>query len=335
VFDPDGSRKDSDNDEFGDGVATSTLRYEFSLDGGGKWQPATPATGSPTYNGRTKRRGQTATFVWNAQTDEAISDDVRFRITLGNHLGPIGGRTPPYRTGLTQRGAVSAISPPFRVRATTCEWPENASIYPTNVGQSIKLQGNATGGGNGQFGQMFFDWDFGNNITFTGQITYHTFPGIGTYVVTLTVRGVPCPVTRFDFVTSTVNFGLNFTNTVYLPLILKGGGGAAPTTIGATFDDMPKNFSLTQVTGLVGNIQTGATVLQWDTHALSNNTLGYRLYRAPMGSTLFQLLADLPADVTTYTDTAATCGQMYFVTVYDAAGESLPGTASYFSPPCQ
>jgi len=92
-----------------------------------------------------------------------------------------------------------------------------------------------------------------------------------------------------------------------------------------------------QVTGFWGDVQadTGATRLRWDPSPSEDAVLGYRVYRSSVESPGFQRLAEVPATVTSYTDEAATCGYAYFVTAYNAQGESLASTSSYYSPPCR
>ncbi len=63
--------------------------------------------------------------------------------------------------------------------------------------------------------------------------------------------------------------------------------------------------------------------------------MGYRVYRgARMDDGPYALLATLPPNITAYTDHSATCDQAYYVTAFNAAGESWPSTSSYYTPPC-
>jgi hypothetical protein len=83
---------------------------------------------------------------------------------------------------------------------------------------------------------------------------------------------------------------------------------------------------------LQGTVQGQATRLEW--LPLAAGVEGYRVYRAPMGETPYRTIAELSAEVTSFSDEGATCGYMYLVTAYNQAGESLPSSTSYFSPPC-
>ncbi len=93
------------------------------------------------------------------------------------------------------------------------------------------------------------------------------------------------------------------------------------------------------MTGLQGEIHTqrGSTYLEWSPSPAADSVLGYHIYRAPRGAVgvNFQVLDTVSAEVHSYTDQTAACGYMYFVTAFNATGESLPSTASYFSPPCR
>ncbi|MEW5961074.1 MAG: PKD domain-containing protein, partial [Chloroflexota bacterium] len=337
VYDPDGryqhGTRNNLNDVAGEYAVTSTVQYSVR---GTHWQTANGS--GPTYNPGTQRY----TFNWRAGTDlnnasNAASDDVRLRVTI-SHIN---------KNGLVQRAKTSAVSPPFRVRNLECVWPEDASITyqppsPIIPGQPVTFTGNVIGGGNGIFGQITYNWDFGNGVISQGVIIYHTFAPTSTPVVSLTVTGAPCPVTRPDFVATTLTLAQSqpISGGIYLPIILKSSVGAGaveevPTEGIITFGQMPGNAGLTQITGLFGTIEAGGTALQWDAGPPDDNILGYRIYRANVGTIGFTLLADVPANITTYTDATATCGKTYFVTSYNSAGESLPSTASYFSPPCQ
>ncbi|MBI1876950.1 MAG: fibronectin type III domain-containing protein, partial [Chloroflexi bacterium] len=180
-----------------------------------------------------------------------------------------------------------------------------------------------------------------------GLVIPHTYALGGVYMVKLMVIGKPCPVSRNAVATTIIVIA---GEQVYLPLVLKSGAGGATSTAATpevsgvtTPEASGEVFSLNvtpgspaQVTGLQGNEPgNGTTTLVWNPSSPDNVVLGYRLYRSPIGAVSFQRLAEVSADVTTYSDATATCGQMYFVTAYNAEGESLPSTASYFSPPCQ
>jgi PKD repeat protein len=327
IYDPDGTHQNGvrSNASIANGNVIS-IAFEYSLNGGGSWQPA---------NGNWNSSNPTDVFTWIAGQDlngveEAVSDIIRLRISIIHKN----------KTGQLQRAKTSAISPPIRVRNLSCAWPEETSFsyQPTTVtaGEAVQFLATTIGGGDEEFGQIIFVWDFGDTMTTTGHLAQHTYTTAGTYTVTLTANGAACPIARSESVTQTIVVGVHILeNPVYLPVILKSssGGSTAGVSGGIGILNITAD-SPARVTGLVGHVSSGATTLRWEAAAPEDGAAGYRLYGSPAGTIAFQLLAELPADVTTYTD-AATCGQMYFVTAYNASGESLPSTASYFSPPCQ
>jgi uncharacterized repeat protein (TIGR01451 family) len=336
VYDPDGPLQNGSRDAqlpatppnlpavAGQYAITTGLEYEFSLDGGGSWQPA---HGTLSYDSVTRRY----TFAWQAGLDlanpqEAVSDDVRFRISAVHKNK--GGRV--------QSAMTSAISPPFRVRNLNCVWPEDALITyqpPVTAGVTAVFSGSVTA----YSSQVFFAWDFGdgNPPPDTGWMMPHIYSTGGTYVITMTVTGNACPVVRSTFATATVTVAprVLWANTFHLPIILKSGaGGAASSAVWGAGVAMP----LHQVSGLEGNVRAGeGTLLRWQPGAASDAVLGYRVYRSRIGPLDFQLLAEVPPDTADYTDATAMCGYAYFVTAYNAQGESLPSTSSYYGPPCR
>jgi uncharacterized repeat protein (TIGR01451 family) len=333
LFDPDGSRRQADFNQYGDDVLASSTRYEFLLDGRNDWQTATGRLESGVYqNGMaTRRLGRTYTFLWNAQQDQAISDDARFRIRVVDHIGPVNSSQPSRRAGLTQHAAISAISPPFRVRGLSCQWPGGLSIqfdkpHPA-VGEAVRMEGTAALGS----GVLTFTWDFGDTVTATGQVVRHAYSENGTYTVTLTVSGEKCPITEPAVKTGIIVVGTGtMDKRVYLPLILKSSPG------GAAMNAMMVRPA--QVTGLSGSSQPGdgVTHLAWKPNGASGAITGYRIYRRLRTEEgAFQLLATVPASLTTYTDETAACGYAYYVTALNPVGESPPSTASYFSLPCK
>jgi PKD repeat protein len=206
-----------------------------------------------------------------------------------------------------------------------------------------------TGFVNAGSGALVFDWDFGDGTSATGQVVYHTYTNANTFPITLTVSGPACPTTRSDRVTINLDVapGQSIENElVYLPIIIKSATGATSTGMPPSVSGpMPAEVSIpalaigpgspAQVTDLQGyEPGDGTTRLAWTANGPGGAVLGYRVYRSPAGLPSFELAAEVPAAVTTYTDNEAACGQMYFVTAYNDQGESLPSTASYFSPPC-
>jgi uncharacterized repeat protein (TIGR01451 family) len=88
---------------------TNTL-LELSLDGGSTWR--TPFYTRTQVPGQTSPAGRSGVLTWNAREDQAFSDNALFRIRVVDQ-SPVG----PF-----QRASSAAVSPPFRVRAMTCQW---------------------------------------------------------------------------------------------------------------------------------------------------------------------------------------------------------------------
>ncbi len=318
LYDPDERLRSSANIDPGRDRVFKTI-YEYSLNGGGAWKTA---SGSPSLTIITPpRQGIARTFAWNAWTNSPInSDNLRFRITI----------VPQNRVGPVQRAAVSAVSPPFRLRTRQCVWPDDPSIKivepqpPYQVDTPLRFLGEVEEGE----GLLLFSWDFGDGQTGSGQSLFHTYTTNDTYLVTLTVTGPPCPETNQVVATTVITIGPGGTSGgVYLPIILKSATG---TTTAASVP--------TPVTGLQGSIQPdeGTTRLIWLPNQPTEDVLGYRIYHRSRTATgtPFNLLDTVPANVNSYLDPAYACGQMYYVTAFNAVGESLPSAASYFSPRC-
>ena len=204
--------------------------FEYSLDGGTLWHTATPAITPYTPTTRTSVIGTPAIFTWNAAADAAISDDARFRIRV----------IPMDTHGPVQKSANLGVSPPFRVRATTCTWPSdvviNAYLRPTGTlllpaqmispGQEIELKA--------QFslvsGEVLTQsWDFGDgtpvrNLSWpTVEPITHVFNALNVYTVTARIHGEACPVARPGYAARTLYVGVYrpLDYHIYLPLILK------------------------------------------------------------------------------------------------------------------
>jgi hypothetical protein len=317
IFDPDGTRDENDpNPPPGDSAVKTT--YEFSLDGGGYWQTATPASGWSGGVMTMTRQGREASFVWDAPADAAISDQALFRITI----------IPQTSLGQVQRASASAVSPPFRVRGLNCIWPDDPFIIFTPaepaVNQPVQFMGGVIEGS----GVLTFSWDFGDQTTGTGQVIKHTFSTNNTYSVTLTVTGEACPIAGQMITSTIVSIGTGFPDT-FLPVVMKSGG----TTLQQVALSIPS-----PVEGLQGHIDraANATHLSWQPNDPAEAISEYRIYRrSRTDSGGFQLFDTVPGDVTAYTDTTTGCGHMYYITAFNARGESPPSTASYFSLPCR
>jgi uncharacterized repeat protein (TIGR01451 family) len=215
LFDLDGGRSLPAPNTPGDPIYTTT--FEFSLDGGFTWQTARPAPAfTPTYIITPTQGGQAATFIWDAQSDQAISDHALFRVRLvsGNRFGPL------------QRSSAIAFSPPFRVRGTTCGWPQHPDILFSILTTESPFVVALTGTVFASASVITYAWNFGDGtgIVF-GQNVTHSYALANNYAVTLTVSGDACPQTREAVVIKSLNI---FGPRVYLPLVLKN---AAPARI--------------------------------------------------------------------------------------------------------
>ena len=209
LYDPDGSRGSSDLDATGDAIAKTF--FEFSLDGGSTWKTASPAAEWPGAATVTSRLGQPATFIWDIVKDQAISDNARFRVRV----------VPAVPAGPVQRASTTAISPPFRVRGVTCGWPENPSFSVSPNPLPVNTTGTFLGIiGNGA-GAVTFRWNFGDgSAEVLGQVAQHAYSTNGTFNVTLTVTGQPCPRNREVVAVKPVVVGTGvLPSPLYLPLV--------------------------------------------------------------------------------------------------------------------
>ena len=367
-----------------------SIRYEFSVDGGGTWRTATPLTSSASCScdadtlncsdfssqpaaqacydycvaqGQgdihgldgsdndglacenlpvadltpikdTGGIGYNGTFQWDAITDQAIGDNARFRIRV------IQAET----SGPVQRATAATSSPPFRVRAITCVWPEGPQIRAlpssdTSGGESdivvdpyttIRFTGKISAG----TGVMYYTWDFGDGETAEGQVVEHSFTN-GTYALRMAVKGNPCPQTRERADTVTLKVGTGYPD-MRLPLITVAISDTATNTDTVTAANLATAPAEVppQVTGLNGDAQedSGAVWLRWDAPATQVD--GYRVYRGPRDDDALTPLVDLSADATAYQDPAGGCDLRYYVTTVVDGVESLPSAAVYYSPAC-
>jgi uncharacterized repeat protein (TIGR01451 family) len=196
----------------------SNTLYEYSLDGGGTWHTATPAQ-VPTFKSTgTLSTGLPLAFLWDAVADDAIGDNARFRVTI-YHNPPVGP---------VQRAFSRAVSPPFRLEATDCTWPEQPAIsfspaHP-DPGQWVQFVGSIRPGTGSH--QITYSWDFGDGQTLDGQEVYHRYNSDGVYDVRLEVTSSPCPITKTLAVIQSITVGSGVPN-IYLPLVLKDANSSA------------------------------------------------------------------------------------------------------------
>jgi len=325
------------NDPDGDGIEHTT--FDYSINGGSTWFPATPAI-TPTTIISPSLLGQELNFLWDAQQDEAISDQALFRITIQSHIGRVSSKdSSVYRYGFNQRSTISAISPPFRVRGLTCVWPENpsytwrvtgdSSITQPALGDVVEFIGRVNSASQG----LTFNWTFDNNVVVTGQVIRHTFTRNNNEPIQLTVTSESCPIAKSVYVNGNIQIGTGYADT-HLPHITNGA-----TTSARQHTMVQKHLvaspTLPQVTNLTGTITNQSTQLTWSSVISQTDIEGYRVYRLGQTDTApFELIATIPSTTLHYTDTTANCGEMYYITTFNGSHESNASYQSYFSPPC-
>lgn len=334
-------------------LMTETIKsvvYEYSVNGGGQWHPATVLTTTLEPVSDSQGRWLRGSAVWDAVRDQAIGDNARFRVRVLQS-------TP---SGPVQRVAAGVISPPFRVRAITCVWPENPQVLPgptvevddtraadfaVAANESVRFTGKVSAG----TGSIYYTWDFGDgSAPKTGQVAQHTFARNGLYTVRMAVRGEPCPQTRERVKTVTVQVGSGVAD-LMLPIIqvppaageaaAAGGDMPAASAVAASaVDEAQAEPVAPQVTGLKSAAQADSDTvwLRWDPSPVPVD--GYRLYRGEREATVLEPWIDLPPDVTAYPIESPGCDLAYYMTSYITSTvgeiESLPSDGTYYTPSC-
>ena len=198
--------------------------FDYSPDGGGTWYPATPASSSPAPITQTSPSGEAGTFIWNVGADDAVGDEVLFRVRV----------VPSAPIAPAQRGIVAGISPPFRIKALDCYWPVGAKIQgaPQHVAvdEELTLQAYLESAS----GAIHYLWDFGDGELGSGIEITHLYHHNGVFTVTLTVEGNACPVARPAYARAVIAVGTGIPDRIiYLPLLLRqyGGGGTTASPV--------------------------------------------------------------------------------------------------------
>ena len=209
VYSPNGSRAAAESNFAGTPITNT--RFEYSVDGGSHWRTASAAISNPLPITQTARLGAPGVFVWDAQVDQAISDNALFRVSVVDQspVGPV------------QRAASAAVSPPFRVRGLTCVWPANPNFTtePASLAANIRIKFIGTLGAGS--GAITYTWNFGDGGSGIGQTVTHTFTSDKIYTITLRVIGQPCPITRPVTVTRPITVGRPLNHALYLPLVAR------------------------------------------------------------------------------------------------------------------
>jgi hypothetical protein len=332
LYDPNSRGNAPGSNAPGAPIPMSALRFQYSLDGGGSWRNATPSTPiSPTQLLTPTRLGLEQTFLWNARADRAISENALFRIVL----------TQPDRVGPVNRAVAAAVSPPFRVRATSCRWPENLRIIHTPVnpspGESVRFVASTQASGN-----LSIIWRFGDGVTVSGVMINRTFSQDGVYPVTVSVQGEACPTARHQILTDSVTVGSGV-SPLYLPLILSGGAQArSEDTSERVIESVSEESRAAAqgaappapVTGFVG-VQNAAGVLtlRWDRPPAQSGIEGYRLYASTDGAE-FEAIDEIAGSRIAYRLPSPACGSVYFITAIGSGGESSPSDGAFYAAPC-
>ena len=140
---------------------------------------------------------------------------------------------------------------------------------PTSGNVPLTVQFTSTGSSAPDGSIASYAWSFGNGATASGASTSYTYTVAGTYTARLTV-------TDNNGATSTANQTIS---------VIDANLIAAPS-------------------GLTGTAGRGYVDLRWTDNA--TNETGYRIERAPSGSTTWSIVATVAANTNTYRDSTAT-----------------------------
>jgi uncharacterized repeat protein (TIGR01451 family) len=207
------------------GIPITNTVFEYSLDGGIHWFPASYAITPLQAITQTAPLGLPGMFTWNAWQDGAFSDNALFRIRAADQS----------QVGPWQRAAVVAVSPPFRARAMTCQWPTGLLIEydpQTNLQPYTPITFRAKLS-DFSGSRIIYTWDFGDGITKTGSLVHHAYTNQSVYTVILTAESPDCPGPTILTARATVSVQPQLK--IYLPLIQNSSIGARYT--GSIFDN--------------------------------------------------------------------------------------------------
>lgn len=162
-----------------------------------------------------------------------------------------------------------------------------ASANPTTGTAPLAVNFNGAGSSDPDGTIASYQWNFGDGATGSGATPAHTYANAGSYTAVLTV---------------TDNLGATGTASVGITV-----NPAPPPGINA-----PSN--------LTGSAGRGSATLRWTDN--SNNETGFRIERAPSGSSNFAVIATVGANVATYTDNVARNTYLYRVVAFNATATS-------------
>jgi hypothetical protein len=167
---------------------------------------------------------------------------------------------------------------------------------------------------------------FGDVLLNTPATQSVILTSIGTAPVTVTVATVAG--TGFSLVGATIPITLNPTQTATLNVQFDPTvAGTATGLLTITSNSSVNGTALINLSG-TGEAPAYEVILTWDAPTNSPDPVaGYNVYRAPGGSTLYQLVNPRNLTALTYTDTEVLTGDVYdyYVVSVDASGvESVP-----------
>jgi hypothetical protein len=276
------------------------------------------------------------TYQWNALADQAIGENALVRVQV---LNGAQGSQMQSATGV-------GVSAPFQVRATSCIWPADASIYindrlaqanqtyPIPAGEydlPLTFAGTlAEGSGVMRFGWTYREVSTGKILAKVGQKVTQVFRN-GTYLATLTAVGEQCPEARPALKSVTFRVGTGVADKLaYLPLIVKQQTAA---TASEAVETQTQGVAPSAPLDLQGSIEGSNVILGWDVDEASRVTHSL-VYEGPIeGVESARVVLQLDAGRTAAV-VPAHCGTALWVTLVNEAGESDPSDASFLTPPC-
>ena len=291
--------------------------YRLRVVGNGQWSIKIQTSVAASLDFVTPTRlGQPYSFIWNAQADAAISENARFRISLvqGDSVGPV------------KQASTAAVSPSFRVRGTTCVWPQGLNFRLSKANpipqENVAFTGVLLEG----TGVMTFTWDFGDgSALLNGQRVNHAYYYGGEYTIRVTATGSDCPRGRPTTITGKVKIG-----------------GAAPVFLPVVFGQTGSRAGMiTQplsapgiVDGLTGQPDGDSLHLNWSAPGAGGPFYSYRIYASRDGG-VFDLMGETAGIRTEYTVQGESCGSAYLVVAVGPGGEGPGSRQSYFAPACE
>ncbi|MBI3959308.1 MAG: VCBS repeat-containing protein [Chloroflexi bacterium] len=291
--------------------------YRLRVVGNGQWSVKIQTSVAASLGFVTPTRlGQSYAFIWNAQADAAISENARFRIGLvqGDSVGPV------------KQASTAAVSPPFRVRGTTCVWPRGLSFRLSkenpNPQESVAFTGLLVEG----TGVMTFTWDFGDGSTpLHGQRINHAYYYGGEYTVRVTATGAACPRGRPTAITGKVKIG--GAAPIFLPFVsAQTGSRSGPAARVVALPGL--------VETVTGQLDGDSLQLRWSAPAVGGPIHSYRVYASFEGGA-FEPIGVTADNRTQYTVRGQFCGAAYLVAPVGPAGEGPGSAQSYLAPACE